>query len=129
MMKTFQVDNELQAKALSRQMFMLMYPDTVANPGAEYLFPWDTRGDKTIIRIDPDMEIPIYVKSDFAETVFTIGKILNGYISEAHGQELKQLLIDNDTVKLGDLIPDNLPEVDEAWLIQYGFKPETNSAI
>ena len=128
-MKIFAVDNELQAKALSRQMFMLMYPDTVANPGAEYLFPWETRGDKCIIRVDETMIIPIYVKADFADTVFTIGKILNGYISEEHGQELKELLLNSDTVTLGDLIPDNLPEVDDQWLIDNGFKQATNSAI
>lgn len=128
-MRIFEVDNELQAKALSRQIFMLMYPETVANPGAEYLFNFDSRNGKTIIYIDPEMVIPVFVKSDFAETIFTIGKILNGYISETQGSQLKELLLNSDSVKLGDLIPDNLPEVDNAFLIQYGFKQETNSAI
>lgn len=128
-MRIYEVDSELQAKALSRQIFMLMYPATVANPGAEYLFNFDSRNGKTVIYIDPEMVIPIYVKADFAETIFTIGKILNGYISETQGSQLKELLLNSDSVKLGDLIPDNLPEVDNAFLIQYGFKQETNSAI
>lgn len=128
-MRIFEVDNELQAKALSRQMFMLMYPETVENPGAEYLFRWDTRNGKTIICIDETMVIPVFVKSDFAETIFTIGKILNGYISETQGSQLKDLLLNSESVKLGDLIPDNLPEVSEQWLIDNGFKQATNSAI
>lgn len=128
-MRIFEVDNELQAKALSRQIFMLMYPATVANPGAEYLFNFDSRNGKTVIYIDPEMVIPIYVKADFGETIFTIGKILNGYISEQQGAELKELLLNSDSVKLGDLIPANMPEVDNDFLIQHGFKQETNSAI
>lgn len=128
-MRIYEVDNELQAKALSRQIVQFMYPETVANPGAEYLFNFDSRNGKTVIYIDPEMIIPIYVKADFAETIFTIGKVLNGYISEQQGAELKDLLLNSESVKLGDLIPDNLPEVDNAFLIQYGFKQETNSAI
>lgn len=128
-MRIFEVDNELQAKALSRQIFMLMYPETVANPGAECLFNFASSNGKTVIYIDPEMEIPIYVKADFGETIFTIGKILNGYISEQQGAELKELLLNSEWVKLGDLIPDNLPEVDNQFLIDNGFKPETNSAI
>ena len=128
-MRIYSIDSEVQAKALSRQMFMFMYPESVANPGAEYLFNWETRGDKTIIYIDELMVIPIFIKSDFQETVYTIGKILNGYISEERGLHLKHMLLDCDSVALGELIPDNLPEVDDEWLIQYGFKQEINSAI
>lgn len=127
-MKIFEIDTEIRAKALSRYLFQLMFPEG-AEPGAEFLFNWESKNGKTVIFIDETMTVPIFVKSDFDEVVFTLGEILNGYITPEKGSELKAYISENNTVMLLHLIPDNMVERDYQWLIDNGLRNENNTAI
>lgn len=127
-MKIYEIDTEIRAKALSRYLFQLMFPQG-AEPGAEFLFNWESKNGKTVIFVDVEMTVPIFVKSDFDEVVFTIGEILNGYITPEKGGELKEYIQANDSVLLGDLIPDNMVERDWDWIYDNGIRNRNNTAV
>lgn len=127
-MKIFEIDTEIRAKALSRYLFQLMFPENT-EPGAEFLFNWESKNGKTVIFIDETMTVPIFVKSDFDEVVFTLGEILNGYITPEKGGELKEYIQSNDSVLLSDLIPDNMIERDLDWVYDNGIRNRNNTAV
>lgn len=127
-MKIYEIDTEIRAKALSRYLFQLMFPEG-KEPGGEFLFNWESRNGKTVIYVDPDMVVPIFVKSDFDEVVFTLGEILNGYITPEKGGELKEYIQSNDSVLLSDLIPDNMIERDLDWVYDNGIRNRNNTAV